>query len=161
MRYYNMNEDYKQKYKNFQIKLQKEKERRYPSLLIPDSIPKELLNWKNSPYKQDNLKFGQHFLFQIVNKNTMTYPQIGLFIEYDIADQALEYKYVLEPRRFEYKIDKYFHPNTIIDSHYEWDDSIFIFKVWDKKPTWKKIKKEMYNTFYFYRQGKIKSLLED
>ena len=66
-----------------------EKERRFPNKIIPPHIEKEISLYDN----KIELKFGDNILYQITSKingiNYMSYPKIGIFIGYNIADMAL------------------------------------------------------------------------
>ncbi len=163
------NDDFKLKQKEFYQMLEK----KFPVLKLPSFILDiELSN--ESPWKGDNmlLKYGDHFLYQIISNHytekredaIMSYPSIGTFTNYNIADQALEYEFITPMRTWETRFKPSqgtWYPTTRLCSHIEWDESIYIFGVWKSFPDWKEIKKAYKKTFYFRenRKDKINRIL--
>ena len=139
---------------------------KYPTKDIPSFIKSEEFN-EESTWRllTKNLKFGDFFLYQTVDDKTMSYPKIGVFSTYDIADQALEYRFMSPVRTWQWNLqrknEKYYIDSYLI-SEYDWTKYIYIFKVWKQMPDWKELKKTYYNTFYFRldRQSKISRLLK-
>jgi len=153
-------------------------EKIFGTVEMPSNIPESELDVYDSKYRDFNyksLKFGKHFMFQIVTRpsegnGTMTKPIIGTFMDYGVADQALEYKFVLPTRTWEnnyiqnttFKNDTMLHDREIkIDSMIEWTDYIYIFGIWDKFPNWKEMKVAMKESFYYRlsRKDKIGRIL--
>ncbi len=144
-----------------------DRKRRFPSLELPYFIPDTEL--KTDKWKP-NLKYGDHFLYQIVfekdDKCMMSYPKIGTFITYNFADQAIVYEFATPIRTWEWKFKsktvEYFLPDAKLINHIDWGDSIYIFHVWKSYPNWKELKKSYRDTFYFRldRKLKIKRVLD-
>lgn len=144
-----------------------------PSYITESDLDNDESKYRNFDY--NTLKFGKHFLFQTVTRpmkgnGVMSKPIMGTFVDYGIADQALEYKFILPTRTWETNyLNRTKFPNDTrlydrdieIDSVIEWDDYIYIFGMWDKFPDWKEMKVAMKETFYYRlsRQDKIERVL--
>ncbi len=150
-------------------------DKKFPSLKLPSFILDTELN-DESPIKGDNvsLKYGEHFLYQIISNHytedrkdiIMSYPNIGTFANYNIADQALEYEFITPMRTWENRFkptNGRWFPTTRLCSHIEWDKSIYIFGIWKSFPDWKELKKAYKKTFYFRenRKDKINRILNN
>ena len=131
-------------------------------------------------YQNMTLEFGDIFLSQIIlskdGKYLMTYPQINVFIKYNICDQALVYEYVKKPRTWMYKQEyisnpRYDYKSSIyenmskVDEHIDWYDMMYIFGHWKTLPNWKELRQAYERTFWyfkgkdFYRNCQIDRLL--
>lgn len=130
---------------------------------------------KNEIYKYD-LKFGDFFLYQIADKNGISYPKLAIFVKYMMCDQALELQYVDKPRTWMYNVKFLSNPEldikmpvseraTEFSYHIEWDDIMFIFGQWSHQPTWKELRQAYERSIWFYksqdwyREQQLKRLL--
>ena len=114
------------------------------------------------------LEFGDVFLFETIcdshSKSILKYPEIGVFVKYNIYDQALVTEYVTKNRtwmdRVKYNSNpdpkyNYWMPisdrvSEVVD-FVEWSDSIYIYGKWDKMPGWKELKKSYQKTMWFHK----------
>lgn len=120
-------------------------------------------------YHQINLKPGQFFLYEKeyedrnLNSQKVSYPQIGIYLNYYILDMAVEVEYIPYRRTWEnnisyeyiYNDKKYENMYSELSSRIEhficWDDSLFIYGAWDKLPDFRTLKKAYQNTWTFYK----------
>lgn len=116
----------------------------------------------NSPSKT-----GQHFLYEIIkDKPTVdgikyncstTYPKLGIYLNCYPCDQTIELEWVDHRRTWEYNF-KIAHHFFAIEEQSElkylplWNDSMLIYGVWDKIPTWKELKPSYERTWWYYRE---------
>jgi hypothetical protein len=127
--------------------------------------------WKPfEKYQMNNfkLKFGDLFLYQIVDKNKIGYPKLATFVKYMMVDMALELQFVDKPRTWEYNVEFLSNPDldikmpvserpTDFSYHIEWDDSIFIFGHWKQMPNWKELRQAYERSIWFYKdQSKLR-----
>jgi hypothetical protein len=166
------NIDYEQVWKDYRVAMRKEYDRRNPNKPIPKWVTKELLDSYDSPYRKDvyKLEFGQFFLFQIVDGHHrfMQAPVLALHQDVLPADQTVEMVYTQKIRtwqyNFKFKEHNFLYPNVELEGHVEWGDSMYVFEVWDHRPSWKEIRKAMSKTFYYGslpRVSKIKNFLRE
>ena len=105
---------------------------------------------------------GQIFLYEIYDggDKTISYPKIGIFLNYQPCDQTLEMEWMDKRRSWEYnrKYKWNFNSGTYhntekeydfcyLSSEYslkslpQWMDYHLIYGVWDRLPDWKTLKK--------------------
>jgi hypothetical protein len=124
------------------------------------------------------MKAGQFFLYETLIGKELSYPKLGLFIDDYVVDMALEVEWVNVKRTWEYNVKyKYIYQdkeysNYVCDKRKEletliiWDDSMFVYGVWDVIPDWKELKKAYERTHWFKRDVnvlrdlKLKNLLK-
>jgi hypothetical protein len=154
-------------------------EKIFGTVEVPNYITESDLDSYESKYRDfdyKSLKFGKHFLFQTVTRpvegnGVMSKPIMGTFVDYGLADQALEYKFILPTRTWETNyLNRTVFPNDTrlydrdieIDSVIEWSEYIYIFGIWDKYPNWKEMKTAMKESFYYRlsRKDKIDRVLK-
>lgn len=124
-------------------------------------------------------KVGQFFLYEtyisqgIVDKY-IGYPKLALYVGEIPTDQTIEVEYIDVRRSWEYNT-KLITPNnhemfvsntpTKINSMAIWSNTLFIYGMWDKMPTWKELKPAYQKTWWFrltpveIRNRKIKTIL--
>lgn len=140
---------------------------KYPNKEVPKFIKKDELDYYNSIYRKttNKLKFGDHILYQVLDSNkNMSYPKLAIFLGYDFYDQALVYRVVNQIRNTENNFFRKnddiinYNPEHEVESIIEWNDTLYIFKIWKQSPNWKEIKKIYKKTFYFRKNRKDKIL---
>jgi hypothetical protein len=121
--------------------------------------------WKPfEKYQMDKykLKFGDIFLYQIVDKNKISYPKLATFVKYMMMDMALELQFVDSPRTWEYNVKFLSNPeldiympvcerSTEFSYHIEWDQVMFIFGHWKQMPSWKELRQAYERSIWFYK----------
>jgi hypothetical protein len=155
-----------------QIELRKifydEKIKKYPSKNITTFIENCIKLYDTNI--NNTLCFGDHILYEIKDSysNTISYPKVGLFLDYNIVDMSISYEIVHPIRRWEMNFNKnmqskgYLHLNSEISDIVEYgDDIIIITKIWKQRPSWKEMLKEYKKTLYFMldRKEKIHRML--
>ena len=112
------------------------------------------------------LEFGDIFLFEAVewhkNDGTLSYPEIGLFVRYNIYDQALVTEYIPKERTWMNNLEYVCNPDpdkmykvpvsdkkTEVVDFIEWYDTLYIYGKWDKMPSWKELKPYYEKTMWF------------
>jgi hypothetical protein len=123
---------------------------------------------------------GQIFLYEKYEDKRISYPQIGIFINYLPCDQTLDIEWVSYRRTWEHnqsfeytpedkptvKYDFYDMP-SFIRSMPQWSDYMLIYGVWDKLPDWKTLRRHYELTWWFHkpieesRDIKLNFLLKD
>ncbi len=134
---------------------------------------------------------GKFFLYEITTpikkigvddyQETLYYPKLGLHIGDFIVDMAVEVEWVDIRRTWENNtqyewvsdIDGKTYKSYADDERSEirscicWDDSMYVYGVWDVKPTWKELKLAYEQTLWFRRSDeeirdiKLKRLLNE
>jgi len=115
---------------------------------------------------------GQVFLYEIYDHddNTISYPKIGIFLNYLPCDQTLEMEWMDKRRtwedhrkyRWNYKDGSYHNEEKDYNFYYlgsehsiktmpQWSDYHLIYGVWDRLPDWKTLKRHYENTWWFHR----------
>ena len=168
--------------KKFDLALDQYHQYRYDKIFdtveIKTHIPKIDLDIEKSKYRDfdyNKLKYGKHFLFQTVSFDDgvgyeMSKPIMGTFIEYNVVDQAIEYKLLCPQRTWEYNYRnrtefqggiRLYENDIKIESILEWGEYVFVFGIWDKYPDWKEMKVAMKESFYYRmsRKDKIERVL--
>lgn len=121
--------------------------------------------WKPfEKYQMDKstLRFGDLFLYQIVDKEKISYPKLAIFVKYMMVDMAVELQFVDMPRTWHYNVEFLSNPElnismplseraTEFSYHLEWDQSMFIFGQWSQKPTWRELRQAYERTIWFYK----------
>jgi hypothetical protein len=129
---------------------------------------------------------GKFFLYEITEpikrigedyEERLYYPKLGLHIDDYVVDMAIEVEWVDVRRtwenntQFEYQYDGKTYKSWADDERTElrscicWDDSMYVYGVWDVKPTWKELKLAYEQTLWFRRSDeeirdiKLKRLL--
>jgi len=120
------------------------------------------------------VKTGKFFLYEITESiktveegyiERLYYPKLGLHIDDYIVDMAVEVEWVDVRRtwenntQYEYisDIDGKKYKSWADDERTElrscicWDDSMYVYGVWDVKPTWKELKLAYQQTLWFRR----------
>ena len=114
---------------------------------------------KYSPLEYD-LKFGDHFLYQIVTDEGAYYPKMAVFIKDNIFDQAYGFDFINRPRVWEQNttfINENKYENSISDLpseisvHIEWTNFMLIFGKWKQFPSWKELRQAYERTIWFYK----------
>jgi hypothetical protein len=116
---------------------------------------------------------GKFFLYEITEpikrvgnegfEERLYYPKLGLHIDDYVVDMAIEVEWV-DVRRtwesnthYEYIYDGITYKSYADDERSElrscicWDDSMYVYGVWDVKPTWKELKLAYEQTLWFRR----------
>lgn len=115
---------------------------------------------------------GQIFLYEIYDgtSGTVSYPKIGIFLNYIPCDQTLEMEWMdwkrtwENNRKFRYNFrDGGYHDtereynffnvgsSLRIRSMPEWSDYHLIYGVWDRLPDWKTLRRHYEQTWWFHR----------
>ena len=116
---------------------------------------------------------GKFFLYEITEpikktgnedfEERLYYPKLGLHIDDYVVDMAIEVEWVDVRRtwerntQFEYQYDGKTYKSWADDERTElrscicWDDSMYVYGVWDVKPTWKDLKLAYEQTLWFRR----------
>jgi len=109
---------------------------------------------------------GQIFLYEIsYQSKVVSYPKIGIFLNYLPCDQTLEVEWMNRRRSWEYnrkykwnfrdlERDYLFSDLSSIHSIRsipQWNDYILIYGVWDRLPDWKTLKKHYEYTWWFHK----------
>jgi len=106
---------------------------------------------------------GQFFLYETIIDKNLTYPKLGIYLDSYVIDMAIEHEWVDVRRTWEYKTEYEYVYNgknytayayddkTAIKSIIAWNDQIYSYGVWDKKPTWKELKPAYEQTLWFKR----------
>jgi hypothetical protein len=146
--------------KNKEMSLTKEKHDLVDALLTKHSNKYDFFNVKNRPNK-----IGQHFLYEIFkdykkNDNeyfTVTYPQLGIYLNSYPCDQTIEIEWVNYRRTWEWNIKMSEHcwvaeEKSFLQSLPLWGDQMMIYGVWDKMPNWNQLKQSYEKTWWFHRE---------
>jgi hypothetical protein len=115
---------------------------------------------------------GKFFLYEITKpmgkidedfEERLYYPKLGLHIDDYIVDMAIEVEWVDVRRtwenntQFEYQYDGKTYKSWADDERSElrscicWDDSMYVYGVWDVKPTHKELRLSYEQTLWFRR----------
>ena len=118
------------------------------------------------------VKNGKFFLHEVVEsikrvdddyEERLYYPKLGLHIDDYIVDMAIEVEWVDVRRtwenntQYEYQHDGKTYKSWADDQRSElrtcicWDDSMYVYGVWDVKPNWKELKLAYEQTLWFRR----------
>lgn len=129
-------------------------------------------------FNVSDLKEGQHFLYEKYlyrrnkgNGSIICYPQMGIYLNMIPIDQTVELEWFNYRRTWEYNTSlstgaSVSDFSSELDSLILWQDTIFVYGVWDTKPNWKQMKKAFDKTWWFHktkekmRYLKIHSLLK-
>ncbi len=112
--------------------------------------------------EKTTLRFGDLFLYQIVDKEKISYPKLATFVKFMMCDMALEAQFVDMPRSWHYNVNFTSNPeigyqmplserSVDFSYHIEWDDSMFVFGQWSYRPTWKELRQAYERTIWFYK----------
>jgi hypothetical protein len=115
---------------------------------------------------------GKFFLYEIIepingekSEKKLYYPKLGLHIDNYMVDMAIEVEWVDIRRNWESNI-QYEYTSDYDGKTYKirannnrselrscicWDDSMYVYGVWDIKPTWKELKLAYEQTLWFRR----------
>ena len=124
--------------------------------LAPKNYHEDFKNFNDS--KTAGLKFGYHFLYQVVsneNKN-MSYPKMAIFLEMGDEYIFLDYPRTWMDNTYYGGIGSKFcviDKLVYLSSHVECMDEIFIFGIWKNKPGFKELKLA-YETTMWYSPSK-------
>jgi hypothetical protein len=155
-----------------QIELRKifldEKIKKYPSKNITPIIENAIKLYDSNI--NNNLCFGDHILYEIKDSyNTISYPKMGIFLDYNLVDMSLSYEIVHPLRRWEFNFNNnriarnFLQINSEIEDVVEYgNDMLIITKIWKHRPNWKEMLKEYKKTLYFMldRKDKINRMLK-
>lgn len=107
---------------------------------------------------------GQHFLYEIFKNYqksdgsylTITYPQLGIYLNSYPCDQTIEVEWVDSRRTWEWSVrySEYCYAaeeNAVLKYLPLWGDQMLVYGVWDSKPNWKQLKQAYEKTWWFYR----------
>lgn len=115
---------------------------------------------------------GKFFLYEITEpikkidedyQEKLYYPKLGLHIDDYMVDMAIEVEWVDVKRtwerntQFEYQYDDKTYKSWVDDQRSElrtcvcWDDSMYVYGVWDVKPTHKELRLAYEQTLWFRR----------
>ena len=148
--------------------LLKSKER---TILIPKYVKGEErilngvdLNNTGTDFLSGNIsvKTGQFFLYEKIEDDLLHYPKLGLFLNDLPCDQTIELEWFDIRRSWEYRqtytgkmqdgTEYKAHPYDLqsqIQRLILWDDSMEVYGVWDKMPTWKELRVAYEKTIWF------------
>lgn len=114
-----------------------------------------------------NLKPGQLFLYEKEEgsheSNKVSYPQLGIYLNYYMLYMAVEVEFIPYRRTWENNISyEYTYNDKKYDNMYSelsariehficWNDSLFIYGAWDKLPDFRTLRKAYQNTWTFYK----------
>lgn len=110
-----------------------------------------------------HMKQGQFFLYETLINKELSYPKLGLFVDSYVVDMALEVEWIDVRRTWEYNIKYKYIYNDNEYLHYAcedrrelealiiWDDSMFVYGVWDVIPSWKELRKEYERSLWYKR----------
>lgn len=149
-------------------------EKRINSKVI--TVDKNIMKKHNDKYDflKAKVNTGKFFLYEITESikvveegyvERLYYPKLGLHIDDYIVDMAVEVEWVDVRRtwenntQYEYisEYDGKTYKSWADDERTElrscicWDDSMYVYGVWDVKPTWKELKLAYQQTLWFRR----------
>jgi hypothetical protein len=149
-------------------------EKRINSKVI--TVDKHIMKKHNDKYDflKAKVNTGKFFLYEITESikaveegyvERLYYPKLGLHIDDYIVDMAVEVEWVDVRRtwenntQYEYisEYDGKTYKSWADDERTElrscicWDDSMYVYGVWDVKPTWKELKLAYQQTLWFRR----------
>ena len=125
-----------------------------------------------------SVKTGQFFLYEKIEDDLLHYPKLGLFLNDLPCDQTIELEWFDVRRSWEYR--QTYTATSVSGTEYKahpydlqsqiqrlilWHDSIDVYGVWDKMPTWKELRVAYEKTIWFgmsieeKRDRKIRSIL--
>lgn len=124
-------------------------------------------------YEIEPIKTGQFFLYEITDYKHIHYPRLAVYLNSVLVDQALEIEYYDIRRSWEDRVSIISGNRHVplplfgstISSVLIWSNSVLIYGVWDKKPTWRELKSAYQKTWWFRitnsqkRDRKIKSII--
>lgn len=121
---------------------------------------------------------GQVFLYERLENDKVSYPGVGIFLNYLPCDQTLDIEWFDIRRTWELHkeiswvdIDgverktEAMDFSSVIQNMPQWSDYLLIYGVWDRLPDWKTLRKHYENTWWFrkpldvLRENKISQLL--
>jgi hypothetical protein len=121
-----------------------------------------------------HLEIGQHFLYEKYlykrskgNSSLICYPEMGVFLNTIPIDQTFELEWYDYRRTWEYNISVTNDDSDMLMCDFPseistlvlWQDSLFVYDVWDKKPDWKQMRKAYDKTWWFHKtKEKIRHL---
>lgn len=119
-----------------------------------------------------NIKPGHHFLYEAFLDRydqgiTVTYPKLGIFLNTYPCDQTIEVEWTDHRRSWEwnFKFSEYCfiaEQKSRLDYLPLWSDDMFIYGVWDTKPSWREMKPAYEKTWHFWRDvDKLRELTID
>ena len=109
---------------------------------------------------------GQLFLYEkieFINDSKLYYPKIGIYLHATPCDQTIEIEWASYRRTYEWNTEikefsdgkEYTFGLYEVDTRLEhlilWHDSILIYGVWDKLPTWKELRPYYEKTWWFHK----------
>lgn len=133
---------------------------------------KHFRKWCFSHSKIDLNETGQLFLYEIYDHDskTVSYPKIGVLLDFIPCDQTIEIEWIDKRRTWEYnrkykynfKDGGYHNEEREYDFLYlssahrmrslpQWNDYHLVYGVWDKLPDWKTLRRHYENTWWFHR----------
>jgi len=140
------------------------------------TVDKNIMKKHNDKYDflKAKVNTGKFFLYEITESikaveegyvERLYYPKLGLHIDDYMVDMAIEVEWVDVRRtwenntQYEYisDIDGKKYKSWADDERTElrscicWDDAMYIYGVWDVKPTWKELKLAYQQTLWFRR----------
>ena len=125
-----------------------------------------------------SVKTGQFFLYEKIEDDLLHYPKLGIFLNDLPCDQTIELEWFDVRRSWEYR--QTYTATSVSGTEYKahpydlqsqiqrlilWHDSIDVYGVWDKMPTWKELRVAYEKTIWFgmsieeKRDRKIRSIL--
>jgi hypothetical protein len=109
---------------------------------------------------------GQYFLYEIFKNYqksddkyvTITYPQLGIYLNSYPCDQTIEVEWVDSRRTWEWNVRMSEHcwvaeETSILKYLPLWSDQMMVYGVWDSRPNWKQLKQAYEKTWWFYRDS--------
>ena len=140
------------------------------------TVEKDVIKKHNDKYDylRAKVKTGKFFLYEITEPIKTTkegyveklyYPKLGLHIDDYMVDMAIEVEWVDVIRTWENRT-QYEYISDINGKTYKswaddertelrscicWDDAMYVYGVWDVKPTWKELKLAYQQTLWFGR----------
>lgn len=153
-------------------------------ILLPEYDPDEknrffngvdLNNNKNTDFVYGDIKVnvGQFFLYEATIDDYLHYPKLALFLKYGFVDMAVDVYYLDVERSWEWRLEYEMEYNDngelkkykISPAEEEgvetknlilWDDSMDVYGVWDKMPTWKELRVAYQKTIWFSKSKEDK-----
>lgn len=109
-----------------------------------------------------DVQTGQFFLYEKIEDGLLHYPKLGIYLNTMPCDQTIEVEWFDVRRNWEWRITytaqmrdgtefekKVCDLPSKIQSLILWHDSIEVYGVWDKIPTWKELRVAYEKTIWF------------
>jgi hypothetical protein len=127
----------------------------------------------------NSVKIGQFFLYEKLldggfrsnfpHNHQLFYPKLGIYLNDLPCDQTIESEWVDCRRTWEWNVEydvDYVNSKGLIKEYKLkmgnlpteiqrlplWDDTLLVYGVWDKIPTWKELRRAYENTWWYHKE---------